>query len=245
MNHSEYEYVKATERKRNKFGVAMDVIIVAVIVVIVQVIMFLGGDQAPHAVSVDDVPPFSEYVYAVINDNEPLFAVEEMVVSDLEFYSELDYLGRCGYAIACLGKETMPTEERESISSVKPSGWVQAQYDFVDGGMLYNRCHLIGFQLAGENANEKNLITGTRFLNVRGMLPYENMVADYIRETGNHVLYRVTPIYKGSELVARGVQLEGWSIEDYGEGIRFHVYLYNEQPGVVIDFATGESRLQD
>ncbi|MBO5461599.1 MAG: DNA/RNA non-specific endonuclease, partial [Ruminococcus sp.] len=150
-------------------------------------------------------------------------------------------LGRCGEAYANICQELMPTEERGNISSVKPSGWVNAEYDFIDGKYLYNRCHLIGFQLAGENANECNLITGTRYFNVEGMLPFENMIADYVKETENHVLYRVTPIYEGSNLVASGVQMEAKSVEDDGEGILFNVYCYNVQPGVEIDYATGES----
>lgn len=195
----------------------------------------------PHAVSVAEVPAFSGKPYAVLADNQPLFEPGDITQTAYEYYSELDSLKRCGYAMACVGKELMPTEDRQSISSVKPSGWVQGSYDFVDGKSLYNRCHLIGFQLTGENANKQNLITGTRYLNVEGMLPFENMVADYIKETGNHVLYRVTPIYNGDDLVASGVQLEGWSVEDNGEGICFHVYCYNNQPGVVIDYATGEN----
>lgn len=195
----------------------------------------------PHAVSVADVPAYSGSPYAVVNDNIPLFEESDRTQTAFEYYSELDTLGRCGYTEACLGIELMPTEDRESISSVKPSGWVQGSYEFVDGKSLYNRCHLIGFQLAGENANKKNLITGTRYLNVEGMLPFENMVADYIKETGNHVLYRVTPIYQGNNLVASGVQMEAYSVEDAGEGICFHVYCYNNQPGVVIDYATGEN----
>ena len=195
----------------------------------------------PHAVSVEEVPAYSEYPYAVINDNVPLFDQEDLTLSAYEFYSELDLLGRCSYTMACIGRELMPTEDRESISHIKPTGWVQARYDFVDGKSLYNRCHLIGFQLTGENANERNLITGTRYMNTEGMLPFENMVADYIKETGNHVLYRVTPIYQGSNLLASGVQMEAKSVEDDGEGICFHVYLYNVQPGVNIDYTTGES----
>lgn len=198
--------------------------------------------KLPHAVSVEEVPNFSDSAYAVINGNEPLFDQEDMTTESYEYYAELDYLDRCGYAMACIGRDLMPTEDRESISHVKPSGWVQAQYDFVDGKSLYNRCHLIGFQLTGENANERNLITGTRYMNTEGMLPFENMIADYIKETGNHVLYRVTPIYgSNTELVARGVQLEAKSVEDNGEGICFHVYVYNNQPGVTIDYTTGES----
>ena len=159
--------------------------------------------------------------------------------SSFEAYSSLDPLGRCGTAFACLGKDLMPTEDRGSIGQVKPSGWQTAKYDIVDGKYLYNRCHLIGFQLSGENANERNLITGTRYLNVEGMLPFENMVADYVKETGNHVLYRITPIFEGDNLVASGVQMEGMSVEDRGESIQFNVYCYNVQPGVSIDYATG------
>ncbi len=190
----------------------------------------------------DMIPKYSGEAYVVINGNEPVFADDDLTTQAYEFYSELDPLGRCGVTMACLGQELMPTEDRESISHVKPSGWVQGQYDFVDGKSLYNRCHLIGFQLAGENANEKNLITGTRYMNTIGMLPFENMVADYIKETGNHVMYRVTPIYEDNDLVARGVQMEGYSVEDEGEGIFFNVYAYNVQPGVEIDYATGENK---
>ena len=199
--------------------------------------------QIPHAVSVSEVPAYADSPYVVINDNVPMFDEEDMTTKAYEYYSSLDSLERCGYTMACIGKELMPTESRESISHVKPTGWVQAKYDFVDGGSLYNRCHLIGFQLTGENANERNLITGTRYMNTEGMLPFENMVADYIKETGNHVLYRVTPIFEKNELVARGVQIEAKSVEDNGEGICFHVYVYNVQPGVIIDYATGTSRL--
>lgn len=186
-------------------------------------------------------PPYFGEAYCVVNENQPYFTEEEMTTSAFEHYSPLDRLGRCGVAEACLAKELMPTEDRESISHIKPSGWVQATYDFVDGKMLYNRCHLIGFQLAGENANERNLITGTRFFNVEGMLPFENMVADYIKETGNHVLYRVTPEYTDDSLVAEGVRIEAKSVEDDGAGICFHIYAYNHQPGVLIDYKTGQS----
>ena len=158
-------------------------------------------------------------------------------------YSDLDALGRCGVTCASVGPELMPTEERGDIGSVKPTGWHTVKYDCVDGKYLYNRCHLIGYQLTGENANERNLITGTRYLNIEGMLPFENMVADYVEETGNHVMYRVTPIYEGDDLVAEGVLMEGYSVEDAGEGICFCVHAYNVQPGVEIDYATGESWL--
>lgn len=156
------------------------------------------------------VAKYSGTPYAELNNNTPTFEDDEITTESYEFYSELDELGRCGYTEACVGKDLMPTEDRESISSVKPSGWVNNKYDteLVDGGYIYNRCHLIGFQLTGENANKQNLITGTRYMNVEGMLPFENMVADYVKETGNHVMYRVTPIYDGNDLVACGVQLE-------------------------------------
>ncbi len=192
----------------------------------------------------DNIPPYSGEPYVALNNNVPTFTADEMTTNSYEFYSELDSLGRCGVTEACIGTDLMPTEKRESISSVKPTGWVQAQYDFVDGKSLYNRCHLIGFQLAGENANKLNLITGTRYMNVDGMLPFENMVADYVKETDNHVLYRVTPDFVGDELVARGVFMEGYSVEDKGESVCFYVYAYNVQPGVGIDYATGESWLE-
>lgn len=191
------------------------------------------------------VAAFSGTPYAELNGNNPEFKADEIVTKSYEFYSELDSLGRCGYTMACIGKDLMPTEERESISSVTPSGWINKKYDteLVDGGYIYNRCHLIGFQLTGENANKQNLITGTRYMNVDGMLPFENMVADYVKETDNHVMYRVTPIYDGNDLVACGVKVEGYSVEDEGEGICFNVYVYNVQPGIVIDYATGNSWL--
>ena len=195
-------------------------------------------------VALEEVPAFSGEPFVELDGNQPDFSPEETAAQSFESYSPLDSLGRCGAAFACLGQDLMPTEDRESISEVHPSGWVQAFYDFVDGEALFNRCHLIGFQLTGENANERNLITGTRYLNVEGMLPFENMVADYIKETGNHVLYRVTPVFQGDELVARGVVMEALSVEDEGEGICFHIYAYNNQPGVTIDYATGESRLE-
>lgn len=194
-----------------------------------------------YSESVMDVPAFTGDPYVVINDNIPEFSDSDMTQAAYESYSQLDVLGRCGVAMACVGKELMPTEERGSIGQIKPSGWQTVKYDFVDGKYLYNRCHLIGFQLAGENANECNLITGTRFLNVEGMLPFENMIADYIKETDNHVLYRVTPVFDEGCLVARGVQMEAFSVEDAGEGICFNVYAYNNQPGVTIDYRTGES----
>ena len=193
------------------------------------------------SVSLEEVPAYSGSPYVELDGNLPGFSLEERTTDSFETYSTLDALGRCGPAYACIGQDLMPTEDRESISSVLPTGWVQAEYDFVEGGSLYNRCHLIGFQLTGENANEENLITGTRYMNVEGMLPFENMVADYIKETGNHVLYRAAPIFEGENLVASGVVMEAFSVEDEGEGVCFHVYVYNVQPGVEIDYATGES----
>ena len=192
--------------------------------------------------SLGEFPEYSGDGYIVVNGNVPYFETKYLTTESYEYYSELDELGRCGPAYACLGKDLMPTEERGSISSVKPSGWQSVKYDCVSGGNLYNRCHLIGFQLAGENANKKNLITGTRYLNVESMLIFENMVADYITETGNHVMYRIWPVFEGDNLVASGVLMEGWSIEDQGEGICFNVYAYNIQPGIEIDYATGESK---
>lgn len=205
-------------------------------------------------ISLENVPAYSGSAYVAINGNEPHFTDEEKAtVESYEFYSELDTLGRCGYTVACVGKDIMPTEDREEISSVYPSGWrnestkksYNKKYDtsLVSGGYIYNRCHLIGFQLTGENDNERNLITGTRYLNIDGMLPFENMVADYVKETSNHVMYRVTPVYDGYNLVASGVLIEGYSVEDKGEGICFCVYAYNVQPGIVIDYKTGNNRL--
>ena len=180
----------------------------------------------------------------VLDGNEPAFSQEDRTsTTSFESYSPLDALGRCGTAYANVGTDLMPTEDRGDIGQVKPTGWHTVKYDCVDGKYLYNRCHLIGYQLTGENANEENLITGTRYLNVEGMLPFEDLVADYVQETDNHVLYRVTPVFEGDNLVASGVQMEGWSVEDEGEGVCFNVYVYNVQPGVTIDYATGESAL--
>jgi len=206
-----------------------------------------GNGQNASVVAADlaSIPAFSGEPYVVIHDNQPAFTETEKTAESFESYAELDALGRCGAALACVGKDIMPTEERGSISRVKPTGWVQNQYDFVDGESLYNRCHLIAHQLTGEDANWLNLITGTRYMNVQGMLPFENMVADYVKETGNHVLYRVTPIFNGENLVASGVQMEAWSVEDGGDGVCFNVYCYNVQPGVEIDYATGENWLAE
>lgn len=187
---------------------------------------------------------YQSKTYLELNGNVPQFEESEITTVAFESYSELDSLGRCGVALACIGKELMPTEERGAIGQVKPSGWQMAKYDIVDGKYLYNRCHLIGYQLSGENANEKNLITGTRYFNVSGMLPFENMVAEYVDETNNHVMYRVTPIFEGDNLLASGVRMEALSVEDGGAGISFNVFIKNVQPGVEIDYSDGSSRLE-
>lgn len=198
-----------------------------------------------YAYKIEDVSDYSGKDYIEINNNEPVF--EEEYKNDLSFemYSELDSLGRCGEAFANLSIDTMPDEERGSIGSVKPTGWQTIKYDFIEGKYLYNRCHLIGYQLSGENANEKNLITCTRQMNVGAMLEFENMVSNYIKETHNHVLYRVTPVFEGKNLLAKGVQMEGYSVEDNGEGIKFNIFVYNVQKGIVIDYLTGESSLEE
>lgn len=188
-------------------------------------------------------PAFDGDAYIELSNNIPNFTDSEMTTTSYETYAELDELGRCGVTMACVGTDIMPTDDRGSISSVKPSGWVNNKYDIVDGGYIYNRCHLIGYQLTGENANKGNLITGTRYLNIEGMLPFENMVADFVKETDMHVMYRVTPVFEGDNLVASGVIMEGKSVEDNGEGISFNVYCYNVQPGIEIDYATGDNWL--
>ncbi len=196
--------------------------------------------------SVEGIPDYSGEPFVALNDNVPEFTdAEKNTKTSYETYSPLDSLGRCGVVHACVGKDIMPTEKRGDISNVKPSGWKNKPYDasLVDGRYLYNRCHLIGFQLTGENDNEKNLITGTRYMNVDGMLPFENMIADYVKETGNHVMYRVTPIFVGDNLVASGCQLEAWSVEDGGDGVCFNVFVYNVQPGISINYATGDNWL--
>lgn len=198
-----------------------------------------------YSVDIDSIPKYSTSPYVIISNNIPSFDESNFTTKPFETYSELDSLGRCGVAFANICKEIMPSEgeAREAIGSIKPSGWQTIRYnELIDGNYLYNRCHLIGYQLAGENANEKNLITGTRYMNVNGMLPFENMVADYIKSNrNNHVLYRVTPIFEGNNLVASGVQMEAYSVEDSGQGVCFNVYVYNVQPGITIDYANGNS----
>lgn len=239
---------------RQKYIKLILAVILAIIIVIadscgVDFGKIFGGLSNDNTISyttsydLTSIPRYTSEPYVVLNDNRPNFSEADYNKEELEEYSEVDYLGRCGPAFAKVGIETMPTEERGEIGQVKPSGWQTVKYDIVDGKYLYNRCHLIGFQLTGENANKANLITGTRYMNVDGMLPFENMVADYVKETGNHVLYRVTPIFEGENLVASGVQIEAKSVEDNGEGICFNVYVYNVQPGITIDYSNGNSRL--
>ena len=202
------------------------------------------AESGNKSVSDINIPAYSGEAYVEINHNMPYFTEEDYSTESFESYSPLDSLGRCGTAYANIGQDIMPTEEKQSIGQIKPSGWHLVKYDIVEGKYLYNRCHLIGYQLSGENANEQNLITGTRYLNVTGMLPFENKVADYVKKTDHHVLYRVTPIFEGDNLLADGVLMEAWSVEDAGEGICFNVFVYNVQPGVIIDLATGDSRLE-
>ena len=194
--------------------------------------------------NLNEIPEFDgKTPYVTINNNEPEFPEDDFNTESFEKYSELDSLGRCGVAYANVSKDTMPTEARGDISKVKPTGWHAVRYDCVDGKYLYNRCHLIGYQLTAENANKQNLITGTRYLNVEGMLPFENQVAEYVKQTNGHVLYRVTPIFEGDNLVANGVQMEAESVEDRGEKVKFNVYAYNVQPNIKIDYLTGNSEL--
>lgn len=192
---------------------------------------------------IENLPEYDGNSYVIVNDNIPYFKEEEYTTTSFEKYSELDSLGRCGVAYANISKDLMPTEKRGSIGMIKPSGWHTIKYDHIDGKYLYNRCHLIGYQLTGENANEKNLITCTRSMNTKGMLQFENMVTKYIKDTGNHVLYRVTPVFEGNNLVATGVEMEAYSVEDNGKGIKFNVFVYNIEDGIIIDYKTGDSKL--
>ena len=205
---------------------------------------FFASDNA-NLYNSYDIPDYTGNISIVINNNEPIFDEKLKNTSSFESYSRLDSLNRCGVAIANIGIDLMPTEKRESIGMIKPSGWHTIKYDIINDKYLYNRCHLIGYQLTGENANEKNLITCTRQMNTIGMLEYENMVANYIKDTKNHVLYRATPIFEDNNLIAKGIVLEALSIEDNGKGIKFNVFIYNIQDGIEIDYLTGESRLSE
>ncbi len=201
-----------------------------------------GDNSKTINIDLSTIPEYTGKAYVELNNNKPEFSEKEKSkTKSFEKYSRLDRLGRCGVAFANIGKDLMPREERGSISSVKPTGWEQNSYTFIENGYIYNRCHLIGYQLTGENANERNLITGTRYMNVDGMLPFENQVAEYVKSTGNHVLYRVTPVFDGDNLLAIGVDMEAWSVEDNGKGVSFNVYCYNVQPGVMITYASGKN----
>ena len=202
-----------------------------------------NNDKISSVSSISEIPEYDGSAYVVINNNEPNFEDISKSGESFEVYSELDSLGRCGEAYASIGKDLMPTESRGSIGSVKPTGWHTVKYDNIDGKYLYNRCHLIGYQLTGENANKNNLITCTRYMNTVGMLEFENKVANYIKSTGNHVLYRVTPIFKDDNLLASGVTMEAYSLEDNGEGVKFNVFVYNVQDGIEIDYSNGDSHI--
>lgn len=233
-------------KKKNKKLIAKIVILLLILASFYfqdDITKFLNNN-IETSYAVDSVPEYSGSEYIIINDNVPEFAERDFTTESFEEYSELDSLGRCGVAFANIGQDLMPTEERGSIGYIKPSGWQTVKYDIVDGKYLYNRCHLIGYQLTGENANPNNLITCTRNMNASVMVKFENDVADYIKETGNHVLYRVTPVFEGDNLLASGVQIEAESVEDKGEGIQFNVYIYNVQEGISIDYKTGESSLE-
>lgn len=197
-----------------------------------------------YAYSIENIPEYTNKEYIIINNNEPYFTKEDYTITSFEKYSDLDLLGRCGVAYANVGIDTMPTTERGSIGMIKPTGWHTIKYDIVNGKYLYNRCHLIGYQLTGENDNNKNLITCTRQMNIGPMLEYENKVADYVKKTNNHVLYRVTPVFKDNNLLATGVEIEAYSVEDNGKGIKFNVFIYNVQEGIEIDYTTGDSKLK-
>lgn len=235
-----------SEKKRRRGRLTRKQAILPVILCVIVSALYARFGPAPAATPslLEEVPPYSGEPYVAVCDNQPSFTQEQLTDTSYEFYAPLDRLGRCTATEACVGRDLMPTEKRGDISMVRPSGWVQHFYDFVDGEAVYNRCHLIGFQLTAEDANERNLITGTRYMNTEGMLPFENLVADYVRETENHVLYRVTPLFDGDDLVARGVQMEAMSVEDNGEGVCFNVFCYNVQPGVTIDYRTGENWLE-
>lgn len=203
-----------------------------------------GSGEAPKTIKTIKDAVYTGEPYVEINGNVPFFKDSELVTVGYEHYSDLDELGRCGVAMACVGTEIMPTEKRGNISSIHPTGWVQHKYPFVDGEALYNRSHLIGYQLSGENANKKNLITGTRYFNAQTMVPFEEQVANYVKSTNNHVMYRVTPYFEGDNLLCNGVEMEAYSVEDNGDGVCYNIFAFNVQPGVVIDYTTGDNHLE-
>lgn len=244
---------KKQKKKLNKLIISLIVIVIAIIIglsqgntneVLQDIKASLLGITETKSYDLKDIPEYNGKSYITINNNKPNFENKDKTIKSFEKYSNLDSLNRCGVAYANVSKETMPTEKRGRIGMIKPSGWHTIKYNNVDGKYLYNRCHLIGYQLTGENANEKNLITCTRYMNTVGMLEFENKVADYVKETNNHVLYRVTPIFKENNLLASGAQMEAYSVEDNGKGISFNVYVYNVQEGITIDYKTGDSKLE-
>ncbi len=242
-----------TEKKRLRIRLCLMILAVAAVFGVLRLQEYLREQKEAAAESADypkyleklTLPKFAGKPYTELNGNLTFFDTEKESAEPFQNYGELDRLGRCTFAEACLGPELLPESPREEISSVIPTGWQYTQYDFVDGKYLYNRCHLIAFMLTGQNANEKNLVTGTRYLNVEGMLPNEIRVIDYIRESGNHVHYRVTPVFSGTDLLASGILIEARSVEDHGSGLCFCVYCHNVQPGVAIDYATGKNRLEE
>lgn len=239
---------RAEIKKKKMKRIAIALVAVAILSIALYLFLWWYSSEARRKKLAGlQIPDYSGYAYTEINNNKPYFDEEDLKLSSFESYSELDPLGRCGVAYACVSRELMPTEDRQSIGSIKPTGWVQEKYEGIvksSPPYLYNRCHLIAYCLTGENANEKNLITGTRYMNIEGMLPFEEKVAKYLDENDNHVLYRVTPIFEGNNLLASGVLMEAYSIEDKGKGISFCVYCYNVQPGIDIDYKTGKSLKQ-
>ena len=236
------------KNKKKQFVLSILIVLVAIGTYYkdeIQEYIQINKTYAIESYDMSNIPQYSGNSYVVLNDNKPNFTDEDYLKGSFEEYSELDALGRCGVAYANVSVDTMPTEERGSIGQIKPSGWHTVKYNIVSGKYLYNRCHLIGYQLTGENANPKNLITCTRSMNTEGMLEFENKVADYIKETNNHVLYRVTPIFEGNNLVASGVQIEASSVEDKCGDICFNVYVYNVQDGIEINYLNGDSHLID
>ena len=242
-------YKTLNSRKKNKYLVS--------ILIVISCIYYLYNNNFDYTkvngnvidkvylkeFNINDIPKYDGKKYVVINDNTPFFKEDMYKTSSYEEYSDLDDLGRAGTAISIIGKDIMPKEKRKSISNVRPTGFKNKKYSFIDGEYLYNRCHLIAYELTGENDNKNNLVTCTRSLNIKGMLPFENMIHDYILETNNHVLYRVTPIFENDNLVMSGVLMEGYSIEDNGKGIKFNIYAYNNEDNVIIDYKTGNSRV--
>ena len=243
-------------RRRRKNRVTGLILIIVILGLIIQCFPELSSDvkkltnrffsnySVIYSYDINDIQEYNVEPYVILNNNIPNFEESGYSTNSFENYSDLDKLGRCGVAFANIGLDLMPTEERGYIGNIKPSGWHTVKYDIVDGKYLYNRCHLIGYQLTSENANEKNLITCTRYMNTVGMLGFENEVAEYIKKTGNHVLYRVTPMYEGNNLLASGVNIEALSVEDKGKGIQFNVYVYNVQDGILIDYSDGSSSLK-